>query len=105
MWSGLVQMAFWSRRILFGVPTRLMGSAVEGAKSEEATVFWGWGASGREAGSAGLTLVAAGAEMVLCAAQRRFEERRKLAVREKKDLRLGRVTGIRRFGLQRTAPP
>ncbi len=89
MWSGLVQMAFWSRRILFGVPARVMGSAAEGAESEEATVFWGWGASGREAGSAGLTLVAAGAEMVLCAAQRRFEERRKLAVREKKDLRLG----------------
>jgi hypothetical protein len=41
----------------------------------------------------------------VCAAQRRLEERRRLAVRGRRGLRLGWVTGIGRFGLQRTAPP
>ena len=29
-WSGLVQMAFWSRRMLFGVPARVIGSGFFG---------------------------------------------------------------------------
>src|SRR5271154_7590164 len=32
IWSGLVHMAFWSNRIRFGVPKRVMGSGFEGGR-------------------------------------------------------------------------
>ena|ERR1700733_7653587 len=100
--NGLVQMAFWSSRIRFGVPRRVIGSGF-GGSAGAGIAFCGVGASGRaEEGSLVTGAVAGGegvgGETVLWARQDRPIGKRREAVRHRDAESLGRVTDIVKLG-------
>jgi len=96
--SGLVQMAFWSKRILRGVPARVIGSGFCEVAGGEVGSLCGSGASGNEEEVPVATLAVAGLGGAVCAAPNRHVDSRTDAVRQRYALILGRVTGIGKFG-------
>jgi hypothetical protein len=81
IWNGLVQIAFWSRRIRFGVPAKVIGSDFLGGAGADGGVFCGWGASGRRLKPLGVA--------VLCAGQKLAVPSKREAARKRDALNLG----------------
>jgi hypothetical protein len=84
--SGLVQMAFWSSRIRFGVPSRVIGSGFGSGEGVGVGSLWGSGASGKEAD---VPVVVVGREGVLWAEQTPPVASRREAVSHREALNLG----------------
>src|SRR5262249_20744552 len=109
--AGLVQIAFWSRRILFGVPAKVIVSDFSGCSCGGGWLgrFWGSGASGSEVEAAVATAAvggsgAAGWRAGLWADENLAVASKREAVRPREALNLGYVTGIGKFGRQHAAP-
>src|SRR5580692_7383961 len=82
---GLVQMAFWSKRILFGVPRKVIGAGFGGSAGPAGESLCGSGASGRDAEVSAAT--------TLWAEQNRTVFSRSDAARKRDALSLGSFTG------------
>src|SRR5882757_7536356 len=93
--SGLVQIAFWSRRIRFGVPRKVIGGGFGGSGGAGMGLLCGSGAFGREVGAVASAISGLGA--LLWAGQSWTVASRRVAVRQREALSLGCVTGMGRF--------
>jgi hypothetical protein len=105
-------MAFWSKRIRFGVPRKVIGAGFGGGGGPGMGLLWGSGASGSEAeveASAMVGCDAVGWDTGLWAVQSRPVASRRVAVRQREARGLGRVKsigkGIGKVGRQLTATP
>src|ERR1700733_9612176 len=100
IWRGLVRIAFWSKRILFGVPRRVIGSGFDGGAGVGAGSLCGSGASGNP-GASPLTVADCWTGFW---AETWLMGSRNETVRHRNALNLGGVTGIDKFGRQLSAP-
>src|SRR5260370_12514269 len=74
---GLVQMAFWSKRIRFGVPRKVIGAGFGASAGAAMGLLCGSGASGSEVEDVASAISGGGA--VLWAGQSRFVALRRVA--------------------------
>src|ERR1700692_899225 len=82
--SGLVQIAFWSKRIRFGVPRKVTGAGFGASAGPGRGLLCGSGASGSETGVVASAISGLGA--VLWAEPSRIVLSRRLAVRQREAL-------------------
>jgi hypothetical protein len=106
--SGLVQMAFWSKRIRFGVPRKVIGAGFGGSAGAGRGLLCGSGASGSEVEVAVAMSTVGRWGAAFWAGQSGPVASRRVAAKQKEALSLGCVKGIGKgmckFGRQLTAP-
>ena len=98
-------MTFWSSKIRFGVPARVIGSGFDDGGRGGVGLLWGVGASGNELEVAVATLTGSSCGMAIWAEQSWPVATRRVVVRQREALNLGCFTGIGKFGRQHSATP